>query len=239
MAPIINFDNSRRLYNNYSVRSTKLNDQFISIAITIVFLIAIAGTIYLFSLFRKRRYTACMLFLCFLGMAIGATKLLSPDVVNSQTNKLPIPNESRIDPPQTVVLAASDPKVEIQHEKNPTDTVDNSLSENRKPINKKQANVVTKFWVTAYRLNRRTCPSTSCGIVGQLSFNEGIEVFEQSNGWVRISKYYFASCVEGQSEYINTGNNNCTSRNGIVEGKLAEWVSVKFLSEDQPRDPKT
>ena len=52
-----------------------------------------------------------------------------------------------------------------------------------------------KLWVTVDRLNRRTCPDTSCGIVGRLFFREGVQVFERRGGWVRISRYYNASCA--------------------------------------------
>ena len=87
------------------------------------------------------------------------------------------------------------------------------------------------YWVTSDRLNRRTCPSTDCGIVGQNFFRQGVEVFEEQDGWVRISKYYDASCFDGVSEYVDRGNNRCDQKNGVVNGKLAEWVSTEFLSK--------
>jgi hypothetical protein len=94
-----------------------------------------------------------------------------------------------------------------------------------------------KYWVTIDRLNRRTCPSTACGIVGQLFFREAATVYEQRGGWARISNYYAASCVNGRSEYVDSGNNRCTHDNGIVDGKFAEWVSAEFLSQERPPDP--
>jgi Protein of unknown function (DUF4236) len=94
-----------------------------------------------------------------------------------------------------------------------------------------------RYWVTADRLNRRTCPSTACGIVGQLFFREAATIYEQKNSWARISTYYDASCNNGRSEYVESGNNQCKSENGIVDGKFAEWVSVQFLSQDRPPDP--
>jgi hypothetical protein len=53
----------------------------------------------------------------------------------------------------------------------------------------------------------------------------------------RISNDYAASCVNGRSEYVDTGNNRCTPDNGIVDGRFAEWVSAEFLSQEQPPDP--
>ena len=94
-----------------------------------------------------------------------------------------------------------------------------------------------KYWVTVDRLNRRTCPSAACGIVGQLFFREAATVYEQRGGWARISNDYAASCVNGRSEYVDTGNNRCTPDNGIVDGRFAEWVSAEFLSQEQPPDP--
>ena len=96
------------------------------------------------------------------------------------------------------------------------------------------AGVSDRYWVTTDRLKRRTCPSTACGIVGQLFFREGTTVYEQTDGWARISNYYTASCVNGRNEYVDSGNSRCTPDNGIVEGKFAEWVSADFLSQDRP-----
>ena len=62
-----------------------------------------------------------------------------------------------------------------------------------------------KAWVTSERLNRRTCPATSCGIVGRLFYREGVQVLEKRDGWVRVTKYYDASCYNGQSEYVDAG----------------------------------
>ena len=94
-----------------------------------------------------------------------------------------------------------------------------------------------KYWVTSDRLNRHTCPSTDCGIVGQLVFREGTDVFEDKDGWARVSQYYDASCASGRSEYVDSGDSRCDPENGIVDGKFAEWVEADFLSEDRPPDP--
>ncbi len=92
-------------------------------------------------------------------------------------------------------------------------------------------------WVTADRLNRRTCPSTDCGIVGALVFREGTHVYEWEGAWARVSRYYNASCNKGSSEYVDSGNKTCTFENGIVDGQFAEWVSDRFLAEVRPPDP--
>jgi len=95
----------------------------------------------------------------------------------------------------------------------------------------------TKLWVTSERLNRRTCPSESCGIVGQYFFREAVTIHEQRDGWVRVSQHYDASCVNGKSQYVDVGNAACDPANGIIDGKFAEWVSANYLSESRPPDP--
>lgn len=92
-------------------------------------------------------------------------------------------------------------------------------------------------WVTSDRLNRRTCPDIKCGIVGRLFFREKATVLEQKGGWARISKYYDASCRNGKSQYVDAGNAACRPDNGIVRGRFAEWVSLKFLARTRPADP--
>lgn len=94
-----------------------------------------------------------------------------------------------------------------------------------------------RLWVTSERLNRRTCPSESCGVVGQLFFREGVFVHEQRDGWARITQPYDASCVGGRSEYIDAGNAVCDDANGIANGQFAEWVSMEYLSETRLPDP--
>lgn len=94
-----------------------------------------------------------------------------------------------------------------------------------------------KYWVTADYLNRRTCPSTNCGIVGRLIFREAAHIYERQGGWARISNYYNASCWQGRSEYVEAGNSECTPENGIVDGRFAEWVSTSYLSKERPPDP--
>lgn len=94
-----------------------------------------------------------------------------------------------------------------------------------------------QLWVTSDRLNRRTCPSTNCGVVGQLFFREGVTALEERDGWVRISKSYDASCRGGRSDYVDSGNASCLASNGITDGQFSEWVFAKHLSAKRPDDP--
>lgn len=92
-------------------------------------------------------------------------------------------------------------------------------------------------WVTSENLNRRTCPSTECSIVGKLYFRERVTIYENRQEWVRVSKYYDANCKNGYSEYVDSGNAKCTPKNGIIDGKFAVWVNISFLSSKRPSDP--
>lgn len=93
------------------------------------------------------------------------------------------------------------------------------------------------MWVSVDRLNRRTCPSTACGVVGKLFFREHVDAVERRGNWVRITRWYDAACAGGISEYVDSGNANCVPENGIEDGKFAEWVSVEALSAERPADP--
>jgi hypothetical protein len=68
-------------------------------------------------------------------------------------------------------------------------------------------------------------------------FREKATIYEEKDGWARVSKYYDAFCQDGLSEYVDSGNAACTEGNGIVNGGFAEWVSVKYLSNARPVDP--
>lgn len=94
-----------------------------------------------------------------------------------------------------------------------------------------------KLWVTSQYIDRHTCASDTCGIVGRLSFREGASILETEGDWARITRPYDASCVNGASEYVDEGNANCTQDNGIVEGRFAEWVPLADLSPTRPVDP--
>jgi hypothetical protein len=94
-----------------------------------------------------------------------------------------------------------------------------------------------KLWVTSQYLDRHTCASDKCGIVGRLSFREAATVIERKGDWARVSKVYDASCSNGVSEYVDKGQAACTPENGIKEGKFAEWVLARHLSTERPADP--
>jgi hypothetical protein len=94
-----------------------------------------------------------------------------------------------------------------------------------------------QMWVTAERIDRHTCPRSSCGTVGTLDLREAVTVVEQENGWARITHRYDAACRSGRSEFVETGSAACEPGNGIVDGQLAEWVQARFLSTARPADP--
>jgi hypothetical protein len=77
-------------------------------------------------------------------------------------------------------------------------------------------------WVASDRLNRRTCPDVRCGVVGSFMFREGVTIYEERNGWARVSKYQDAFCVNGLSQFVESGNAACVPSNGIVDGQFAE-----------------
>ncbi|MDQ6433438.1 hypothetical protein RB623_05160 [Mesorhizobium sp. LHD-90] len=79
---------------------------------------------------------------------------------------------------------------------------------------------------------RRTCPSMECGGVGRFNLGESVVSYETEGGWTRVSPYYTAACHGGQSAFVQTGSSACTRRNGIEQGKFAEWVKAEFLKAD-------
>lgn len=94
-----------------------------------------------------------------------------------------------------------------------------------------------KMWVIADRSPRHTAPSIDSGVVGNLYPGQLVNIFEEKGEWVRISPYYDASCENGRSEYIDYGNKECSEQNGIIDGKLAEWVELHTLSDIRPEPP--
>ena len=100
-----------------------------------------------------------------------------------------------------------------------------------------QASAERTAWVTAMQLNIRTCPSSSCGVLGTLRLRDEVTVLAEMDGWARISKYYGAGCVNGVSQHVVGGNADCVPTNGIAGGKLAEWVSAQFLRSSLPANP--
>ena len=93
-----------------------------------------------------------------------------------------------------------------------------------------------RMYVTANRLKRRICPSTSCGVIGDLYKREGVTVHEEKDGWARISQFY-TPCINGENTMVESGNDSCGPDNGIVDGQAATWVSMNYLTSEQPEDP--
>lgn len=93
------------------------------------------------------------------------------------------------------------------------------------------------MWVNVDTLNRRTCPSTDCGAVGRIFFRQKVDVYETSGEWARVTRSYDAACVAGHSQYVDAGPTSCEPRNGIVDGKFAEWVMRQYLVGAEPADP--
>ena len=50
-----------------------------------------------------------------------------------------------------------------------------------------------KLWVSSDRVERYTCPSLECGIVGQLMFREGVNALETKGVWIRVTEQYDAA----------------------------------------------
>lgn len=94
-----------------------------------------------------------------------------------------------------------------------------------------------KAWVSSNRLPRHSCPSKKCGEVGDIYFRQMVDISEIKDGWARISKYYSASCANNISEYVDSGDNSCTAKNGIVDGRFSEWVLLSKLTDIRPPDP--
>lgn len=93
------------------------------------------------------------------------------------------------------------------------------------------------YWVAAAHVDRRTCPSQSCGAVGFLRYKDKVEALEVKAGWARVSTEYNAMCSGGRSELVESGNDECVPKNGITKGMFAEWVPVQHLSKTIPAGP--
>ncbi len=93
------------------------------------------------------------------------------------------------------------------------------------------------MWVASERLDRRTCPSEACGLVGQLFFRESAKVLEQREGWARLTEPYDGACNGGESAYVDEGAKACSVENGFVDGQFAEWVRADDLTSVRPADP--
>lgn len=92
------------------------------------------------------------------------------------------------------------------------------------------------LYVVPDTLNKRTCPSTSCGIVGQVMKGNKLSVLAKENGFARVTDYN-DSCTNGIHDWVKAGDNRCTQANGMRNGKFAEWVSLNHLSAEPPKAP--
>ncbi len=90
-------------------------------------------------------------------------------------------------------------------------------------------------WTTSERLNIRSCPSTSCGVTGWMTEGAIVTVYEEHGGWSRIAERSPAMCEGGVSDAIDSGNRECTTENGIVDGYLTRWVSSQHLTDSMPK----
>ena len=95
---------------------------------------------------------------------------------------------------------------------------------------------IGRMWVTSDRLELRSCPSSSCGLASRLYFREAVDVVEVKSGWGRVSRYNDAFCSGGRTSDLED-NTACTSENGFIEGKYAQWAELAHLSPARPADP--
>lgn len=90
------------------------------------------------------------------------------------------------------------------------------------------------MWVTAERVNIRSCPMENCGRTGWVQEGDRIVILEARDGWGRIDEPVPAMCEDGTTWLIDDGDKRCLPENGVVDGMMARWVSLKFLSTDKP-----
>ena len=74
------------------------------------------------------------------------------------------------------------------------------------------------MFVHGSNLNVRLCASTECCVARRLSENEVVPVYEEEDGWSRISVYYDAGSEP-----------NCPGDTGDL---IAQWVASRFLSAE-------
>ncbi len=175
--------------------------------LSLVFLASLAGILYPFKPYKKRSRAAWSAFAAFVLIGVVGPETADRELEKAET--------------------ASRESTSIASTETPTSHVSQRVVEDK----------FREMWVTSDRLNRRTCASTQCGVVGVLFFRERVEILEESGGWVRVTKPYDAACTNGRSTYVDSGNTACEAENGIVDGQFAEWVSTDYLSSTEPEDP--
>lgn len=90
------------------------------------------------------------------------------------------------------------------------------------------------YWVKSNHADKRTCPSTTCGSIGRMKFQDAVDVLELKNGWARVSEFVDAACVNDVSQSVVDGYNRCVLQNGVSNGKFAVWVSTDSLVAERP-----
>ena len=120
------------------------------------------------------------------------------------------------------------------HQSSPESGSPEESARSPKPITSPTQAGTAKAWVSANALNSRTCPSTSCGVVGVYRIRDEVTVYEERAGWSRVSEYADAKCANGITPLVTTGKSQCIPSNGIGDGKYARWVSNQHLSPTRP-----
>jgi len=142
------------------------------------------------------------------------------------------------EPPSNEKDPASTDNLTVTEGEPRAEAADTQNAEERSLILENNAdNESNQMYVVVDRLTRRTCPSLTCGTVGTLMYREAVEVLEERQGWGRITRTYNASCINGSSEYVDSGDARCNTENGVVDGEFAEWVSLDHLESERPLDP--
>ena len=91
-----------------------------------------------------------------------------------------------------------------------------------------------EFWVAIDEVDKHSCPSLDCGVVGRLSFRDPVTLLERKGGWARISEPRKALCVNGHTRYVVSGDDRCVASNGINGGTYYDWIKEEGLSEQLP-----
>lgn len=100
-----------------------------------------------------------------------------------------------------------------------------------------QSSAQSHKWVAVEDIQRHTCPSEGCGVVGFFFFRETVPVFETTDGWSRVSVEKTAGCYDGHSLFVEKGPDECSTENGIEQGEFFEWVRSEYLAESRPSKP--
>jgi hypothetical protein len=83
-------------------------------------------------------------------------------------------------------------------------------------------------------LEKRTCPSTSCAVVGYLAFREPVSVYGFDGAWAQVSEERKALCVNGRFRFAKEGSDACDPSNGIDDGIYYEWIPAEEIAEHLP-----